>query len=65
MQLFTEGKCMFMRLKVNENRPEMDVERYLLSLLFGEPILPPLFTQLPEGWLVFNFKLIIKHLFID
>uniref|UniRef100_A0A0C9RLJ0 NME9 protein n=1 Tax=Fopius arisanus TaxID=64838 RepID=A0A0C9RLJ0_9HYME len=48
-QLLTEGKCLFMRLKVGENRPEMDVEKYLLNLLFGEPRLPPIDAEVPEG----------------
>ncbi|KAK0172828.1 hypothetical protein PV328_006099 [Microctonus aethiopoides] len=34
-----------------EHRREMDVEKYLLNLLFGEPVLPKLTDyQLPEGW---------------
>ncbi|KAK0082608.1 hypothetical protein PV325_010111 [Microctonus aethiopoides] len=49
-QLLMDGKCMFMRLRVSEHRREMDVEKYLLNLLFGEPVLPKLTDyQLPEG----------------
>ncbi|XP_076176349.1 uncharacterized protein LOC143151259 isoform X2 [Ptiloglossa arizonensis] len=35
-----DGKCMFMRLKVNEEKSEVDIHKHLLSLLFGEPELP-------------------------
>lgn len=45
-----DGKCLIIRLKVSDNRSEMDVEKYLLNLLFGEPILPKLVDDLPEGW---------------
>ncbi|XP_015595215.1 uncharacterized protein LOC107267714 [Cephus cinctus] len=48
-QLLLDGKCMCMRLKINDKKKEMDVEKYLLSLLFGEPILPELGQTFAEG----------------
>ncbi|XP_043274612.1 thioredoxin domain-containing protein 3-like isoform X2 [Venturia canescens] len=47
--LLMDGRCMCMRLRVSEKKPEMDVEKYLLSLLFGEPRLPLIDEKLPEG----------------
>ncbi|OAD54657.1 Thioredoxin domain-containing protein 3 like protein [Eufriesea mexicana] len=47
-QLLLDGKCMFMRLKINETKPEIDIHKYLLSLLFGEPKLPNVETILNE-----------------
>nr|XP_012150428.1 PREDICTED: uncharacterized protein LOC100877260 isoform X1 [Megachile rotundata]XP_012150429.1 PREDICTED: uncharacterized protein LOC100877260 isoform X1 [Megachile rotundata] len=38
--LLLNGKCMFMRLKIDETKSEVDVHKYLLSLLFGVPELP-------------------------
>ena len=38
-----------MRLKINEKKLEMDVEKYLLNLLFGEPVLPNLGQTPVEG----------------
>lgn len=57
-KLLIDGRCMFMRLVVCEKKPEMDVEKYLLSLLFGEPSLPALGEHLPEEWFV-NIIMII------
>ncbi|XP_048506144.1 thioredoxin-like protein 1 isoform X1 [Athalia rosae] len=39
-KLLLDGKCMCMRLKISEKKLEMDVEKYLLNILFGEPSLP-------------------------
>lgn len=39
-KLLLDGKCMCMRLKISVKKPEMDVEKYLLNILFGEPSLP-------------------------
>ncbi|XP_076475610.1 uncharacterized protein LOC117160245 isoform X5 [Bombus vancouverensis nearcticus] len=47
-QLLLDGKCMFMRLKVSETKPEIDIHKYLLNLLFGEPKLPNTETILNE-----------------
>lgn len=51
-QLLLDGKCMFMRLKVSETKPEIDIHKYLLNLLFGEPKLPNTETILNEEWYV-------------
>ncbi|XP_043523826.1 uncharacterized protein LOC122535946 isoform X2 [Frieseomelitta varia] len=47
-QLLLDGKCMFMRLKFSETKPETDIHEYLLNLLFGEPKLPNTETILNE-----------------
>ncbi|CAK9826358.1 hypothetical protein ANTRET_LOCUS4219 [Anthophora retusa] len=47
-QLLLDGKCMFIRLKVNETIAEDDIHKYLLKLLFGEPELPNAETILNE-----------------
>ncbi|XP_076619566.1 uncharacterized protein LOC143340974 isoform X2 [Colletes latitarsis] len=47
-QHLLDGKCMFMRLKVNEEKPDVDIHKYLLSLLFGEPELPDAEKSLSE-----------------
>ncbi|KOC70274.1 Thioredoxin domain-containing protein 3 like protein [Habropoda laboriosa] len=47
-QLLLDGKCMFIRLKVNETKPEVDIHQHLLNLLFGEPELPNAETILNE-----------------
>ncbi|XP_015172253.1 PREDICTED: uncharacterized protein LOC107064284 isoform X3 [Polistes dominula] len=39
-QLILDGKCMLMRLRRNESTNEMDVHQHLITLLFGEPVLP-------------------------
>ncbi|XP_076237009.1 uncharacterized protein LOC143180878 [Calliopsis andreniformis] len=39
-QLLLDGKCMFMRLRVNETKSEIDIHNYLWTLLFGEPEVP-------------------------
>ncbi|XP_053973829.1 uncharacterized protein LOC128873882 isoform X1 [Hylaeus volcanicus] len=39
-QLLMDGKCMFMRLKVNKEKSDVDIHLHLLSLLFGETELP-------------------------
>ncbi|XP_033213961.1 uncharacterized protein LOC117171026 [Belonocnema kinseyi] len=48
-ELLLEGKCLFMRLKINQKKSEMDVEKYLLNLLFGNPQLPNSEHPLVEG----------------
>ncbi|KAK2576934.1 hypothetical protein KPH14_005552 [Odynerus spinipes] len=47
-QLILDGKCMLMRLKRSESTNEMDVQQHLLTLLFGEPVLPSADQCLPE-----------------
>nr|XP_034171497.1 uncharacterized protein LOC117600315 isoform X1 [Osmia lignaria] len=39
-QLLLSGKCMFLRLKIDETKLDVDVHEYLLSLIFGEPESP-------------------------
>lgn len=49
-KLLLDGKCMCMRLKISEKKLEMDVEKYLLNILFGEPSLPKADQPPIEGW---------------
>ncbi|XP_014602017.1 PREDICTED: uncharacterized protein LOC106785801 isoform X1 [Polistes canadensis] len=39
-QLILDGKCMLMRLRRNESTNEMDVHQHLITLLFGQSVLP-------------------------
>lgn len=49
-QLLLDGKCMFMRLKINETKSEIDIHKYLLNLLFGKPELPNKETIVSEEY---------------
>ena len=53
-QLLLSGKCMFLRLKIDETKSDVDVHEYLLSLLFGEPELPSEDKIFTEEWCVNN-----------
>lgn len=44
-----DGKCIFMRLKINEKKSELHVEKHLIGLLFGEPNFPQVGQELIEG----------------
>ncbi|XP_076289122.1 uncharacterized protein LOC143213292 isoform X1 [Lasioglossum baleicum] len=46
--LLLDGKCMFIRLKVAEENPDIDIHAQLMSLLFGEPELPSAETVFTE-----------------
>ncbi|XP_023288101.1 uncharacterized protein LOC105701844 [Orussus abietinus] len=48
-KLLLDGKCLLMRLKICVDHEDVDVEKFLLSLLFGEPVLPDVTQPLPEG----------------
>lgn len=48
-ELLLDGKCIFMRLKINEKKAELDVEKHLISLLFNEPNFPKVDQELTEG----------------
>ncbi|KZC04086.1 Thioredoxin domain-containing protein 3 like protein [Dufourea novaeangliae] len=39
-ELLLDGKCMFMRLKITEEKLDVDIHTHLLNLLYGEPELP-------------------------
>ncbi|XP_006561189.1 uncharacterized protein LOC409038 isoform X1 [Apis mellifera] len=49
-QLLLDGKCMFMRLRINETKTEIDIHKYLLNLLFGKPELPNKETIVSEEY---------------
>ncbi|XP_066590912.1 uncharacterized protein [Prorops nasuta] len=48
-RLLFDGKCMFMRLKINEKRPDVDVHDYLIKLLFEQATFPIREEPLVEG----------------
>ncbi|XP_043465008.1 uncharacterized protein LOC122500236 isoform X1 [Leptopilina heterotoma] len=48
-ELLLDGKCIFMRLKISGKKAELDVEKHLISLLFGEPNFPKSDQELIEG----------------
>jgi len=49
-QLLFDGKCMFMRLKIVEERKNLDVHEHLCNILFNESTVPESEDCLNEEW---------------